>query len=1117
MDVAGWLRSLGLERYEQAFRDNDIDAGVLSRLTADDLIAIGVTSVGHRRRLLDAIASLSATTEPAEDVVPPAAAEHQRARAVEAERRQLTVMFVDLVDSTVLANKLDPEVMRDVLRVYQNAVAGEVVRFDGHVAKFMGDAVLAYFGWPRAHEDEAERSVRTGLAIVKAVSKLATPAKAPLGIRVGIATGLVVVGDLIGEGVAQEEAVVGETPNLAARLQALAEPGTVVLAEGTRRLLGSLFHLDDLGARELKGFANPVRSWRVIAESRVESRFDALHGLRLSPLIGREQELALLLERWRRAKTGEGQVVLLSGEPGIGKSRIALALYERLQTENHLSLRYHGSPYHTNSPLLPIIDQLERAADLARDDPADLRLAKLEALLAVASPDALSIAPLIADLLGVPSGERSPAIELAPDQKKLETFRALLRQLEGLAAKQPVLMIAEDAHWFDHSSLELFDLIVERIERLPVLLVITFRPEFGQHWTGWSHVTLLTLNRLGRTEGAALIEHLARGKSLPAAAVAQILTKTDGVALFVEELTKSVLESGILRDCGDHFDFAESIDSLAIPATLHDSLMARLDRLGAAKELAQTASVIGRQFSYELLAAVAEMNMTNFKAALDELVRAELVFRHGTAPEVTYAFKHVLVQDAAYRSLLKGRRQWLHGRIAEALERRLPKVVQSEPETLARHYFEAGAPESAIRYWLRAGQLANRHSANSETIAHCEKGLALVEQVPETPERDQQELELRITLGSALLAVKGFAAPEVSVVYGRARELCHKTGEAEQLFAVLYGLWINRLFNGELEAARELSAEMLALAQRQSDDGLLLQGHHVNWTTSFYLSEMSQSLHHAKIGIALYDFDRHRHHAFIYGGHDPGVCCRGIAAWCLWFLGYADQALSAATDALNLARQLSHPFSESQALLSLAPIHCNRGEVELTRQVADAALRLCIDQGFGAHTRSLALALHGWALVRAGSGREGIKQLRQGIDERPRLQVELLTLLADACLHVGQIEEGLAVVNRALPCAEVSERIWIPELLCLNGQLLLASSTDAGEVQSCFEQAFDAARGLGAKSLELRAAVLLSRLLAGQGRLHQAHDLLAPIYGWFTEGFDTADLKGAQALLDGLG
>jgi hypothetical protein len=965
------------------------------------------------------------------------------------------------------------------------------------------------------------RAIYAGLAVVRAVKRLGKGILAAHGgrlrARVGIATGVVVVGDLVGAEAAEVGAVTGETPNLAFRLQGLARSGEVVAADRTRSMAGEVFTYEAPEERSIKGFPEPVKLWRVLGPSGAESRFEALHGRWLTPLVGREQELALLLERWRRAKEGEGQVVLVSGEAGIGKSRITEVLRERLMVDDHIRLRFQCSPYHTNSALYPIIEHLERAAGFERDDGPEVRLTKLETLMGLAGANLAEAVPLIAALLGVPTGDRYPPLAMSPERQKERTLATLGDQAILLSETKPVLMIVEDAHWIDPTTQESVDLTIGRAEGARLLVVVTGRPEYRPNWLGRPNATTLVLNRLSKRQGAELVAGVTGGISLPSEVLDQVVAKTDGVPLFVEELTRTVMESGILREQDGRYVLDGPLPPLAIPTTLHDSLMARLDRLGAAKELAQTASVIGRQFSYELLAAVAEMDMTNFKAALDELVGAELVFRHGTAPEVTYAFKHVLVQDTAYRSLLKGRRERLHSRIAKALERRLPKVVRSEPETLARHYSEAGLPESAIRYWLRAAQLANRRSANSETIAHCERGLALVEQVPETPERDQQELELRITLGSALMAVKGFAAPEVSIVYGRARELCNKAGQAAQLFAVLFGLWVNRLFNGELEAARELSAEILGLAKRRPDDGLLLQGHHVNWTTFFYLSEMSQSLNHAKIGIALYDFDKHRHHAFIYGGHDPGVCCRGTAAYCLWFLGYADQALSTATDALNLARQLSHPFSELQALLSLASIHCNRREVQLTRQVADAALRLSIDHGFGPHYRSLALALHGWALVRAGDGGEGIKQLRQGIDERPRLQVELLILLADACLHAGRTEEGLAVVNRALPSAEVSERIWIPELLCLKGRLLLASSTDAGEVQSCFEYAVDAARELGAKSLELRAAALLARLWAGQGNCHQAHDLLAPIYGWFTEGFDTADLKDAKALLDGLG
>lgn len=613
LDVRKWLEELGLGKYVQAFIANDVDLDVLHDLSETDLERLGL-SLGHRKKLLRAIANLERH--------PPKIGEIGKPRPAVAERRQLTVMFVDLVGSTALAGRLDPEEMREVIRAYQNAVAGEVVRFDGRLAKFMGDGVLVYFGWPRAHEDEAERAVRAGLAIVEAVAKLTTPAKELLATRVGIATGLVVVGDLVGEGAAQEEAVVGDTPNLAARLQMLADGGGVIIADATRKLTGDLFDIVDLGNRDLKGFASPIRAWRVAGESQAESRFEALHGIRLLPLVGREQEVALMLDRWRRARAGEGQVVLLSGEPGIGKSRITLGLRERLRGEECLSLRYYGSPYHTNSALFPVLDQLRRAAGFAHEDAAEVRLSKLEALLVSAVPDAKSAIPLIAEHLAIPIGDRHPAPEVTPEQKKAKTFQALVAQLEGLAAKQPVLMTAEDTHWFDPTSLELFDLVVDRIERLAVLLVVAFRPEFAPRWSGRPHVTLLSLNRLGRSEGAALTNHLCGGRALPAEVQAHILAKSEGVPLFVEEMTKAVLESGLLREAGECYELTSAQHSLAIPSTLQDSLMARLDRGAAVKEVAQIGAVIGREFDYELIAAVADMETTKLTAALAELVPA---------------------------------------------------------------------------------------------------------------------------------------------------------------------------------------------------------------------------------------------------------------------------------------------------------------------------------------------------------------------------------------------------------------------------------------------------------------------------------------------------------------
>ena len=685
-----------------------------------------------------------------------------------AERRQLTVMFCDLVGSTALASRLDPEDLRDVIGAYHHCVAETVRRFDGFVAKYMGDGVLVYFGYPAAHEDDPERAVRAGLAVVDAVGHLVVPEVA-LRIRIGIATGLVVVGDLIGVGAAQEQAVVGETPNLAARLQALAEPNAVVIAQATHRLTGGLFHYENLGAIEVKGFAEPVPAWRVFGESAVENRFEALHPSGgETPLVGREEEIKLLLRRWQRAKSGEGQVVLLSGEPGIGKSRITAALQNRLAGEPHTRLRYFCSPHHQDSALHPTIAQLERAAGLAREDTPEIKLTKLEALLAATQPSNEDMA-LLAELLSIPAAatDRYPAPNLTPQRKKEQTFEALLRRLAMLTRQRPVLMVFEDVHWVDPTSREQLDLVVGRVQRLSALLLITFRPEFSPPWTGQAHVTKLTLNRLDHGESAALAQRIAgNNAALSAEEVDEIVERTDGVPLFVEELTKAVVEANE-RESGAKLVLSRiPAAAHAVPATLHASLMARLDRLGpAAKELAQVGAAIGREFSYELLAAVAaprpEMEVRN---ELSRLVGAGLLFQRGTPPEATYLFKHALVQDAAYCTLLRKQHRQLHQSIAQRLEQNDPNVVQGQPELLAHHYSEAGLHKSAIVYWTAAGERAVRRAANTEAIRHFRRALTLLDVEPDASDRAITELKILVQLGPAMMSTQGWTAPEVERV-----------------------------------------------------------------------------------------------------------------------------------------------------------------------------------------------------------------------------------------------------------------------------------------------------------------------------------------------------------------
>src|SRR6266511_969257 len=767
--IAEWLASIGLSEYAQRFADNAIDLSVIRDLTEQDLKDLGVL-LGHRRRILRAIAELDGVA-PA-----PTGTAAEPALRDEPERRHLTVMICDLVGSTALSARLDPEDMNAVIDAYHAACARITRTYDGFLAEFRGDGILAYFGYPLAHEDDAERTVRAGLDIIAAVGRLETRAAEPLAVRIGIATGVVLIGDLSREGALREHAVVGDTPNLAARLQALAEPGTIVVAASTRRLLGDLFHLRDLGRHEVKGIAEPVAAWAVEGVSPSESRFEAVHVAGLTDLIGREDEIDFLMERQRLAWKGEGQVVLISGEPGIGKSRLAAALAERIAGEPHTRLRYQCSPYHTNSALRPFIAQLERAAGFKADETSEQRLDKLEAVLAMGASRVQAVAPLFAALLSIPFGERYPPLALSPTQQRRQTLAALLDQFEGLARRQPILLVFEDAHWADATSLELLDLTVERVRQLPVLALFTFRPEFEPPWVGLPNVGTLTLGRLDRNNVESLVTQVTGGRVPPPEVTEQIVVKTDGNPLFVEELSKAVLEAGILIEDADGYRLDGPLPPLAIPATLHDSLMARLARLAAVREIGQIGAAIGREFSYSLLRGLVRRDESALKNALTQLEQAELVFRRGEPPEAIYSFKHALVRDAAYESLLKSRLQQLHGQIARTLEERFPDVVASQPEIVAHHFTAAGLVEPAIDYWLKAGQQAARRSANAEALNHLARGLELLPNIDDPLLRNKWELLLQTLLGHSLRATKGWSVDSVKRAYTRALQLCKESG-----------------------------------------------------------------------------------------------------------------------------------------------------------------------------------------------------------------------------------------------------------------------------------------------------------------------------------------------------
>jgi class 3 adenylate cyclase/predicted ATPase len=1115
--VADWLEKLGMSEYAQRFAENGISIAALRHVTDQDLREIGVL-LGHRRIMLAAIGELARAAEP---VVQPIAGSEARPRD-SAERRQVTIMFSDLVGSTALSARMDPEDLREIVSSYQRCVAEAVRRFGGFVAKYMGDGVLVYFGYPTAHEDDAERAVRAGLAVVEAVGRLPMEGE-PLQVRIGIATGLVVVGDLVGAGAAQEQAVVGETPNLAARLQALAPPNAVVIAQGTHRLTGGLFEYQSLGTVEAKGFAESVRAWRVLEESQVENRFEALHPSGgETPLVGREGEIELLLRRWQRAKSGEGQVVLLSGEPGIGKSCITAALQQRLAGEPLTCLRYFCLPNYQDIALRPTISQLERSAGFAREDLPEIKLSKLEALLTPTRPSDEDMA-LLAELLSIPASTtagRYPARELTPQRKRDLTFEALLRQLAMLARQRPVLMVFEDAHWVDPTSMELLDSVVAQVGRSAVLLLITFRPEFSPAWTGGAHVSTLTLDRLGQRESAVLAQRIAGSDGgLPAEAVDEIVARTDGVPLFVEELTKAVIEAS----SGAELVLSATPNSArVVPPTLHASLMARLDRLGpAAKEVAQVGAAIGREFSYELLVPVAApRSQTEVRHALGRLVEAGLLFQHGTPPEASYVFKHALVQDAAYGMLLRKQRRQLHRDIAQRLEQHDPAVVQGQPELLAYHCSEAGLHKSAIAYWTVAGERAARRAANTEAVRHFRRALALLEAEPSAPERATTELKILAQLGPALMNVQGWTAPEVERVYDRALQLARAMDSSADLVAPLVGLWLFHHARGEFGKARESIQELFRVAHTLNDPNLLLQAHHAAWPTPMFCGDFTTAYRHVEQGLSLYDEREHRHHAFQYMGHDPAVCAHALGAIIAWVLGYPERAARHADNAVQFARQLEHAPTLAHALWFVCTYHILRDDVEAALAASSETLALCEEHQL-AQPKAAGMLYRGWGLVRIGKIEEGLTLAQNGLAAWERGGVGAFLqqgrfILAETCTVAGRPDEAVKLLSTALSHGNQTGEKWCEARIHhLRAQLFIASGEWA-QAEQCLRTALDVARQQDARSFELRSAASLAGLWRDQGLNRQAYDLLALSYGKFEEGFDTPDLRRAKALLEEL-
>jgi class 3 adenylate cyclase/predicted ATPase len=1117
--VRAWLEGLGLGQYGDAFEENEVGSDLLSELDHDFLKDLGVAVGGHRLKILRAVRDGAAedgqnTPEPATEAPP----HYSPAQAADAERRQLTVMFCDLVGSTALSERLDPEDLKSLITGYRKSCGDVVTRYEGYVAQYLGDGLMVYFGWPHAHEDDAERAIRASLDIVDTVRRI--EATVPLQVRIGIATGPVVVGAGSDQQAQAGQLAVGETPNLAARLQNLADPDHIVVGPGTHRLAGGVFDYDDMGPCHLKGIVEPVHARRVVGESVVEGRFEAQAGIALTPMVGRGEEVELLLSRWRQACDGDGRVVLLSGEPGIGKSRLVQALSERIADEPHTRLRYQSSPFFTNSAFHPFIEHLERAAGFDRADDIDAKLDKMAALLSVDSEINRDTASLFASLLSLPTDRYAPLALTAQRQKEL-TIEAMAARVKGLSERQPILLLFEDAHWCDPTTVEALTAIIGDIQDARVLLVITYRPEFDPPWVGQGHVGAQSLGRLARRSGEEMINSVTSGKSLPDEVREQIIEKTDGIPLFVEELTRTVLESGVFRETATAYELDGPLPPFAIPTTLQDSLMARLDRLGPIKEVAQIGACIGREFSFELLAAVSSMTDSDLHNALGQLVESGLIYRRGSSVNPQYVFKHALVQEVAYSSLLKGRRQQFHAKIGDILKSRFAAIIEAQPEVLARHFSGAGSYEQAAQQWLIAGRHAGQRSAIVEALAHLRAGLVDVAELEPGTVAYGLEIDLQAAIATTLVAVAGPGVPEMAAALKRAEALAKKLDDPRRLLTTLIGLGTNLYIRADFDRLLGLFEEMMRLVSQTQDDVGAVVMYRTQGTVHLTVGDFVTARRSIETALEMYRPDMHRAEALAYG-HEPLVSGQSLLANIYWLLGYPDQAVALGRQAMENAEDIDHTHTLAFGLNYAVWMCLFLRDVDGVRRLAEDLISLSTTNRFPVWLET-ANVLRGWSLGCDGAAIEGI-EVMTGALARYRafggvLSLPfLLSLLAETHVRAGDVEAALTCIDDGLThVREFGEIWWEAELHRAKGTLLADPGLDrADDAEACLRRCIEIADGQQAKSLSLRGATALARLWQGQEKPHQAHDLLAPIYNWFTEGFDTADLKDAKALLEEL-
>jgi class 3 adenylate cyclase/predicted ATPase len=1116
-DLRSWLERLDLGQYAQIFHDNDIDIQVLPLLSDNDLKELGL-SLGHRRKFLTALSGKTIVTEIKAPNKPESSDTVSDAVNL-ADRRQLTVMFCDLVGSTALSQKLDPEELRELVSNYHNVVAQVITDHQGHVAQLLGDGVMAYFGWPHAHEDQVEMAVRAALAATKAVSCIEGPDK-PLAARIGIATGQVVIGDLMRDTVQDRGVVSGETPNLAARLQSQAQPSEVIIDSTTRRLIGKSFVVsEDGGTHHLKGFNAPVKIWRVIRTANIGNRFDTSHDTELITLVGREPEMGLLCGRYRNAQEGEGQVVLISGEAGIGKSHILSAFNKRIKGDDCLTLKLQCSQHEINAAFQPILAEIELASYFQSDDSLEMRGSKLHDYLCSVFNVQDEAVSLIATLMSLSGGRHAP-LDMAPQRIKRSTVAAFVERISLLSCRNPLVMVVEDVHWIDPSSLEVLDALMEKIQSLPVLMIMTHRPEFSTQWDNYGHVTMHSLNRLGHSDGRAISELVTGGKSLPDELQNRILQQTDGIPLFVEELTKTVLEAGILSEQEDCYVLDGPLPEIAIPMTLHDSLMARLDRMSHVKRVIQAAACIGREFKSSLLASALSMRTDALEIALEQLLEAQLIFRIGNAADQTYIFKHALVQDTAYSSLLIKSRKNLHQLIAKTLE----QTENPNPLELARHFSSSGAYDRASSLYLMAGQQALESSALPEAIGALELGLQASGTMVPSKQRDRIELDTRVVLGIARMANFGWAHPSVAEALKPAFPLAKEFADPDALGPILWGLWVHFQTRTEFSHAHDWLSELKSVADAHKRSDLPLIYDMSAGCQHFWEAEYTEAINHTDHLKSIYDPKKHMQIVNLVN-HDPlNFSQHWAGSLADWITGYPDSSVERMEEAVSHARKIAHPFNLVFALTAGATNLFYLDNVDRLLQHCDEAAKIVTEEALGLFPDHVCvMQWRGAALIMHDEFETGHALVKSGNDFWAMSGGKICTAMFRSWIALGL--QGLGSINDATGliaenithCRQSGDRYMEPECIRIQGELMLkADKPDIKAAENIFKEAISIAKIHRAKSWELRAAMSLSRLLHIQDRRSDAVECLEPVLDWFTEGLETEDLRQANNLMTAL-